>query len=199
MIDDVLEDRDTALARTFPWARGRRRAGVRAVVGSLRGARAADRAEQFVGRRQRLALHRREGAAVHVVAGDAFGQFGADRVHGRRDLVDDVAHQVDPLRREQHGAHLVPGVPGASDHLLPLGDEQALGRLPPAPELDVGQTDVVAQAGVVGVVDGDEISHRLILPCPVCGANGLEEDPLPLVTRWCGRCPPSDRPRRPRR
>src|SRR5690606_33292664 len=115
---------------------------------------------QQVGRGgQGLALHGGEGAAVHVVAGDAFGQFGGDGVDGGGEFVDDVTHDVDPLGREQHGPHLVPGVLGPADDLLALGDEESLGGFAPAAQFDVGQARVVAQAGVVGVRDGDEIGH----------------------------------------
>lgn len=162
-------------------------ADVRVVVHRFHDDDAALRGEDFVGGRERLALHRGEGAAVHVVAGDALGEVRAHGVDRGRDLVDDVAHDVDPLGGEQHGAHLVPGLLGPSDHLLALGDEEALGGLAPAAEFDVGQARVVAQARVVGIFDGDEtlsFSHRLILPCPGCGANGSERVLLPLVT--CG-------------
>ena len=142
------------------------RADVGVVVDRLHDHHPAGGGEEFVGGRQRLALHRGERPPVHVVAGDAFGEVRADRVHGRRELVDDVPHDVDPLGREQHRAHLVAGVLGPSDDLLALGDEEAFGGFAAAPQLHVGQARVVAQAGVVGVLDGDEIGHRVILPCP---------------------------------
>lgn len=139
MVDDVLED------------------GHPADVPGLRGQEGADAG-------QRLALHGGEGAAVHVVTGDAFGELRGDRVHGCAGLVDDIAHHLDPLGGEQHGPHLVPGVPGPSDDLLALGDEEAFGGLPTAPEFDVREAGVVTQTRVVGVVDGDELSHGTMLP-----------------------------------
>src|SRR5690606_2838955 len=103
---------------------------------------------QQVGRGgQGLALHRGEGAAVHVVAGDAFGQLGGDGVDGGGEFVDDVAHDVDPLGREQHGPHLVPGVLGPADDLLALGDEESLGGVAPAAHVGGGPARGAGAAG----------------------------------------------------
>ncbi len=142
---------------------------------------------QHVGRRgQGPAPHGGEGAAVHVVAGDLLGQAGADHVDRCRGVVDDVAHDVGPLRGQQHRPHRVPGVPGAADDLLALGDEQALGGFAPAAQFHVGQAGVVVQARVVGVLDGDEFGHGgccLVLTggdADWCGRVGA-------IRRWPGR------------
>ncbi len=96
---------------------------------------------------------------MHVVAGDLLGERRVDDVHRGRGRVDDVAHGVDPLGGQQHRAHRVARLAGPPDHLLALGDEEALGGFAAAAQFDVGQARVVVQARVVGVVDREEAGH----------------------------------------
>src|SRR5690606_41047088 len=70
-----------------------------------------------------------------------------DGVDGGGEFVDDVAHDVDPLGREQHGPHLVPGVLGPADDLLALGDEESLGGVAPAAHVGGGPARGAGAAG----------------------------------------------------
>ena len=86
------------------------------------------------------------------VAGDRLEQVEVGEVDRRVDRVDDVGHRRQPLLLEQHRAHPVARVEGAPDDLVPLGDEQPLGRLPARPQRHVGEAHVVGQHRVVTAV-----------------------------------------------
>ena len=58
------------------------------------------------------------------------------------------------------------------DHLGPLGHVQALLRLQPPPQRDVGEVAIVDEALVVGGVHGDD-RHGTIIPAATSGDTPL--------------------------
>ena len=89
----------------------------------------APRVEQFGHAPAGGALHRGERPAVHVEAGDPLGQGLVHDVDGHVEAVEDRAQPGDPALGQQEGPRLVAGLAGPPDHLLALGDEQAVGGL----------------------------------------------------------------------
>jgi len=107
------------------------------------------------------AVHRRQGATVQVKAREALDGRVLPHIDGYAvcfRVGDHVTEIGEPALGHQVRPRPVPGGQGPSNDLLGLGDvEPALG-LDPAPQSDIGQGDVVGEAGILRV--GDLVWHR---------------------------------------
>ena len=128
MVDDVLEDEDPARTR-----------------------------HEVLDRGQLRALHRRQGAAVQVEAGELLDDVvlaDEDRHAVPLGLLHEVGEVGEPAPRHEVAAGTVAGREGPADHLLRLGDvEPALG-LGPSPQGHVGEGHEVREPLVGRVGDG---------------------------------------------
>jgi hypothetical protein len=115
---------------------------------------------QLEGVRQRPPGHRSEGATMHRVPGHLFEERQVGEVDGGVGLLHDVGHRGEPLLFEQHRPHDVARVQRPTDHLVALGDEQALGRFSPGAQRHVGEAEVVTQERVVGSGDPAYDAHQ---------------------------------------
>jgi hypothetical protein len=130
------------------------------------------RSQQRAGSRERAAVGGGEGAAVDGESHDRVHHRGGRDEHRSLERGQVVVQGLELPRRHQHGAHAVRGPEQAADDQRALGDEQAgpAPQLDAAPECRVGQPDVVGDARVGGVLDGDD-GHPGMMPAVLCSAH----------------------------
>lgn len=116
--------------------------------------------EELGDRDRRGPVHRRHCAAVQVEARDLLEQLRRPHV-GRHVRIgrEHVGQSVEPLLGEEEGPGPVPGGEGAAQNPRRLRDVEPLRGLAQEAQPDVRQARVVADAGIVGRGEPDDLAR----------------------------------------
>ncbi len=105
----------------------------------------------------------RQGATMHVEAGQRLDRGIAQHEAFGVGHVEHVLERLEPARRHEEGTRDVAGLDRAADDLLALCQEDAALGLEELPHVHVAEIDVVAKSRVSGVGDFYDSGHMASL------------------------------------
>ncbi len=147
------------------------------------------RRAQHLGRRwQRPPVRGRDRAPVQLEADDSSQHRWRGDVHRHADRGQDVVQRGVLVGGDEHRSHAAPRTEEPPHDERRFGDEESRLGLDATPQLRVREIDIVRQARIVGIVNGQGRGHRGTLPRPrpTGSARKRPASPFPV-------CGPSSR------